>query len=77
MATVNPRINVTLSKADLGVISMLAKDQNKSISAIARDLIEEALDLQDAARWIKISEERKNEPTVSHEEVMKMFGVDD
>lgn len=77
MATINPRLNITLSEESLSILSSMSKAEGKSMSAIAREFIENMLEYEDDAYYVKLSESRKNEPTISHEEVMKKYGLDD
>lgn len=44
MPTKNPRLNVVLTKTILQMLSEIAKNEDKSLSIIAQELIVEALD---------------------------------
>ena len=47
MSAKNPRIQVTLDHETSDLLSLLALSRHRSISAVAADLIREALDLQE------------------------------
>ncbi len=59
MPTEKPRIQVTLNKDTDGMLSLLAKRQDKSKSAMAGELIEEAMELHEDAYWIRLIKERE------------------
>jgi predicted DNA-binding protein len=73
MSTKHPRLNVTLSSEALGFIAMLADKEEKSLSMIARDLIEEALELREDLDFSKLAAEIDRPDTVwiSHEDAWK------
>lgn len=75
MATKHPRINVTLDPETAKFLAFMAAKQNKSTSAVARDLIEQAIETDEDAYWIKVAEERiqSGEKYISHEEAWKDF----
>ena len=79
MPTNNPRLNVTLSPESMGMLANMAKADGKSMSAVARELIENLLEHEDDAYYVELSEKRlaENNPKYSLEEVKKIFGVDD
>ena len=47
MPTINPRINITLEPDLMNRVSELAKFRNESLSSIAKELIAEAIELQE------------------------------
>lgn len=58
MATKHPRLNVTLSPDQMGLIATIADKQDTSLSAIAKELIEEALELREDIYYSKLAAER-------------------
>ncbi len=58
MSTKHPRINVTLSPEVSGLLVVLAEKEDKSLSMVARDLIEEALELREDIYFSRIAAER-------------------
>lgn len=73
MVTKHPRLNVTLSPEIMGLLSMLAKKEDKSLSSIASELLEEALELREDIYFSKLAAERDTPDAVwiSHEDVWK------
>lgn len=73
MATDKPRIQVTLDKTTNGILSLLAKKQAKSRSAVAAALIEQALELQEDFHFSKLAEKREaaGGKRVKHDDVWK------
>lgn len=72
MPTQNPRINVVLDKSLYKNIQLLAEKDNVSLSAKVKDLIREALEVQEDMSLAAFAEEREatlNKNTLSHEEV--------
>jgi predicted DNA-binding protein len=73
MPTKNPRINVVLDKPLYQNIQFLAKKDGVSLSTKLRDLIKEALDVQEDVYLAKVAEKReksfKDSRALSHEEV--------
>ena len=59
MATKNPRLNVVLEAPLYSAIQYLAKKEHVSLSLKARDLIREALEYYEDARWGKIAQARE------------------
>ena len=75
MPTQNPRINVVLDNALYKNIRLLAEKDSVSMSAKVRDLIKEALEIQEDMSLTAFAEERENtlggKGALSHEEVWK------
>ena len=75
MPTKNPRINVSLEKSIFSIIKTLAKEKGVSISMITRDLIKEALEINEDILLATFAEEREKtfekQKSLSHEEVWK------
>ena len=71
MATVNPRLNITLDAEQLKLISKLARKEKRSRSAVAKNLIEQALDMLEDMALSQISEKRlkTNKKLYTHKEV--------
>jgi hypothetical protein len=44
MTTRNPRINITFEETTAGLLATIAKDEHRSVSSLAKELILEALD---------------------------------
>jgi hypothetical protein len=59
MPTQNPRINITFEPHWQQLIAGLAKVEGKSISAVAKDLVLEALELREDVELSKIANARK------------------
>lgn len=73
MTTKHPRLNITLNSEHMGLLSHLAAQEEKSLSALARDLIEEALELREDVYFSRIAAQRDTPDAawVSHEDAWK------
>ncbi len=73
MPTKNPRINVVLDKLLYKNVQFLAKKEGVSLSTKLRDLIKDALEIQEDLHLAKIAEKREksfNESlALAHEKV--------
>lgn len=73
MPTKNPRINVVLEKPLYRNIEHLAKKDGVSLSLKARDLIKEALEIEEDIALSRFAEEREKtfekKKSLRHEEV--------
>lgn len=72
MPTENPRINITTNKKLYAFLSEIAEKEEKSLSALARDLIIEALDEREDRYLSKLADERMKEDDgkwIKHEDV--------
>jgi predicted DNA-binding protein len=73
MPTKNPRINVVLDKPLYKNVQFLAKKDGVSLSTKLRDLVKEALDVQEDLYLAKLAEKRqesfKESLALSHEQV--------
>lgn len=58
MPTHNPRLNIVLDKTLMHSLSRLAKKDGISLSLKARDLIREALELEEDAYWSQKADKR-------------------
>lgn len=66
MPTERPRVQVTLDNDTNALLSILADQNEQSISATAADLIREALELHEDIALSKLSDERISETTKWH-----------
>jgi predicted DNA-binding protein len=73
MSTRNPRINVTLEKMTVESLAILAKNEQKSLSGLVRDLVTEALEIREDYYLSKLVEATDNDDQekYSHEEAWK------
>ena len=73
MATKNPRINVTFEETTAGVLAHLAKQEQKSISSIVRELSLEALEMREDLYLSRVAEKLDQEgaKTYSHDKAWK------
>ena len=75
MPTKNPRINVAVEKPIYSIIETLAKEKGVSMSMVTRELIKEALEINEDILLDSFAEEREEtfskDRSLSHEEVWK------
>lgn len=73
MTTKQPRLNVTLSEEAHDILSMLAERDDKSVSAIAREMIQKGLELEEDLWLSELAEEREKQTTrwLTHDEFWK------
>jgi predicted DNA-binding protein len=67
-----PRIQVSLDPAVKSSLSFLAEHRHQSLSQVAGDLIEKALELEEDFYFSQLGERRLKElkqPTVAHDDV--------
>ena len=57
MATINPRINITVSNEVAAILSKTAKQNKKSMSKVALELIEWAIEEREDIYFSKIADE--------------------
>lgn len=57
MTTKNPRINVTFDETMAGVLYELAKNEDRSVSSLVRDLTVEALELREDLYLSRLAEQ--------------------
>ncbi len=73
MPTENPRVNVMLERPLYGVMHELAESEGLSMSALARELIREALELREDIALGSLADEREKtlnrNKTLSHKQV--------
>lgn len=70
MPTSNPRINVTFEPALAALLASLARQENKSVSALAKELVIEALERREdmALSAIANLRDKAQQKLVSHDE---------
>lgn len=68
MPTRNPRLNVVLTKALMQALSEMARNEDKSLSVIAQELIIEALERHEDMLLsnLAMKREQKSGKTISH-----------
>jgi len=73
MTTKNPRINVTFEETTAGFLSMLARQEHKSVASLVRELTLESLERREDFYLSKLAEkiDIKGAKTYSHEEAWK------
>ncbi len=75
MLTKNPRINVTFREEIARILSTLAKQEDKSIASVVRDLTLEALDRKEdlylSEMSYQIEVEDKNKQRFTHDQAWK------
>ena len=73
MPAKNPRINVVLEEALYEKVKFLAEKDGTSLSAKVRDLLAEALEMQEDIHLVQFAEEREEtwdkSKALSHDEV--------
>ena len=69
MPTKNPRLSVVLSKAVLGALAEIAKQEDKSLSVVAQELIVDAIDRHEDLLLSGLAMKRESQfkRTVSHD----------
>ena len=70
MPTQNPRLNIVLNESIAKNLDFLAKEEGKSMSALGRELIEQALELREDFLLSQFADERVKETKtyISHED---------
>jgi predicted DNA-binding protein len=73
MPTKHPRLNVVLDETLYESLSNLAKQEDKSMSIVAKELIQEAIDKHEdlALSELAMNRERKSKRTVKHDKAWK------
>lgn len=73
MPTKNPRINITFEEVAVGILSKMAKQQKKSLSSLAKELILEALERREDMALSDIARARDidNAKRIAHHDVWK------
>ena len=75
MATTNPRINIVLEQDLFNEVKRLAKSSGISLSLKVRDLVAQALNLNEDKIWLQKADERRNSfdtsKALSHHQIWK------
>lgn len=73
MPTKNPRINITVEPETQKLLSVLAQQEQRSVSSLATELILEALERREDIVLSAIAQERDTEDIdiVSHDDIWK------
>jgi len=75
MPTKNPRLNVVLEPPLYNALNGLAKKEGVSLSLKARDLIKEALEMEEDRYWEEIAQKREKtflpKKALSHKDIWK------
>lgn len=73
MATLHPRLNITFDPEKAAILADLAKRNHQSISAVAKELILEALERREDMALSALAEQRdsENQKKVAHEDAWK------
>jgi plasmid stability protein len=76
MPTANPRVNVVLDRELQKDLRLAAKRRGKSVSAVAADLLRDALDRDEDLFLSRLADKRERSVRRwhGHEEVWKKFG---
>ncbi len=73
MTTLHPRLNITMDPEKAAVLADLAKQNHQSISAMAKELILEALERREDMALSAIAEKRDSsrQKRIKHEDAWK------
>jgi predicted DNA-binding protein len=73
MPTKNPRLNVVLDSELFQMVEKLSKQEDKSMSVVAKELIEEALEKHEdlALSEMAMKREAKSKKTIPHAKAWK------
>lgn len=73
MPTKNPRINITFEEASAELLIQMAKQENKSVSSLAKELILEALEHREDVVLSSIAHGRdiEDEKKIEHDDAWK------
>lgn len=73
MPTKNPRLNVVLTKAVLKMLSEIARNEDKSLSIVAQELIVEALDRHEdmLLSGLAMKREQEHKKIITHAKAWK------
>jgi hypothetical protein len=79
MPTKHRRIHVSFKPKVIKNLEFISKEQDKSLSQVTQELVEEALELHEDFYLSKLAEDSeirsKGKPTRSHQEVCRKFGL--
>lgn len=70
MTTSNPRLNITLEPNTVGILALMAEQEHKSLSGLAKELILEALERREDFALSALAKRRDSgkHKAVSHDE---------
>lgn len=73
MPTKNPRLNVVLNNELYEMVEKISKQEDKSMSVVAKELIEDALEKHEdlLLSEMAMKRENKSKKTVSHDKAWK------
>lgn len=73
MPTKNPRLNVVLSDETYEIIEKIAKQEGKSLSVVAKELMEDALEKHEdlLLSEMAMKREAKSKKTIAHDKAWK------
>ena len=73
MPTKNPRLNVVLSDETYEIIEKIAKQEGKSLSVVAKELMEDALEKHEdlLLSEMAMKREAKSKKTIPHDKAWK------
>lgn len=73
MATLHPRLNITFDAEKAALLADLAKKNHRSISAMAKELILEALELREDIALSTLAEHRdtRHQKRIKHQDAWK------
>jgi plasmid stability protein len=76
MPSSNPRLNVVLDRELQKDLRLVAKRRGKSLSAVAADLLRDALERDEDMMLARLADKREKSVKrwLSHEDVWKKFG---
>jgi uncharacterized protein YueI len=70
------RINIGLNKTTVDTLKSIAKQMQMSVSQLCAKYVQQQLEYDEDAYYMKIIEERKNEATIPAEKVWEMLHLD-
>lgn len=73
MPAKNPRLNVVLSKETLDIVEQIAKKEGKSLSVVAKELMEDAIEKHEDLLLSEMAMKRENKKpkVIPHEKAWK------
>jgi len=73
MPTKHPRINITFEPNMIGILDLLAKQEHKSVSGLAKELILDALERREDMALSVLAKTRdiQDQKTIKHRDVWK------
>lgn len=71
------RINMGIDKATVEALKVIAKQTHTTVSQLCARYVQQQLEYDEDAYYMKIIGERRNEPTIPAEKVWEMMSVED